>query len=62
MLFAICNNGPLAKPPVPITTSGLNALIILRAFVKLFANFNGNIMFCSVSFRCNPAIQSPSIL
>jgi hypothetical protein len=42
----ICNlqQGPLAKPPVPITTSGLKSLIIRFDFHKLFS-LKGNIAF-----------------
>src|SRR5690606_9990196 len=59
---ATCNKGPLAYPPTPITTCGLNWLISFRALNKLLMTFTGNKAFLTVSRRCKPLIQSPSIL
>ena len=34
--------GPLAKPPVPITILGLNLIRIIKDWIKLINNLNGN--------------------
>ena len=45
LLDATYNNGPLAKPPVPITKSGLKSLIIFLDFIKLLISLIGNNKF-----------------
>ena len=44
------SNGPLAYPPVPITKSGLNFLIILIALHRLNNNLIGKSKFFIVNF------------
>ena len=58
---AILSTGPLANPPVPTATSGLNAFMIFLAFHKLIITLNGKLKFFNVKLRCKPLIHKPFI-
>ncbi len=60
-LFATIRVGPLAKPPVPIATSGLNCFMILLAFHKLLINLKAKDKLSTVIFLCTPEIHRPFI-
>ena len=59
--LAIKSNGPLAYPPVPITTWGLNFSSIEMDFSKLKNSLKGNIAFLNDRERCSPSIHRPII-
>ena len=60
--IATRSNGPLANPPVPMTTSGLNLFTIFLDFEILLINLKGKDKFLRLKERSIPVIHRPSIL